>query len=347
MYLRKINFLILPGILNVITTFSAIGQDTGGFDGFLRAGVEEAEQLMGSYFEPAVLGFSYGMSNGWYNTAETHRPLGFDITISANIARVPAAQEYFNFKPGDYENVSIQGDFDKIPTILGPNEPLLLNYTFYDANSGATLNGSQEISGLGLKDEIGYNVVPSPMVQIGIGTFKNTDLMIRYMPNLSFGDFSTCAFGFGIKHDIKQWIPVVRRMPFNLSIMAAFSGLDNRWDLTDLNVPGENQEALFDINNWTVQALVSKKISVLTLYGGFGYSSVSSCLALNGTYRIEDGQRPDISVTYKNPLNITYEEGSFRATAGMRLKFGIFTLHSDYTFQKYQIFSAGLGFTFK
>jgi len=340
---RRFIFIVLAVVAPLFSMNKVLGQDFGDFDGFLRAGIEEAGTLMGQYLEPAVMGLSYGMSNGWYNTAKPHKSLGFDIMITANVARIPTAKEYFTFDPELFNNVSIHGTNDQIPTILGPRESVSLEYSYYDEISGSTVTGTQDISGIGMKDEIGYNIVPSPMLQVGIGTFKNTDLMIRFMPKLSFGDYSTSAFGFGIKHDIKQWIPVVRRIPMDISILAAFSGLDNRLDISDMNMQGNKQEAIFDINNWTVQALVSKKISVLTAYGGIGYTAVSSCIQMNGTYTIEDQSMPDLSVTFEDPIDISYRESSFRATAGIRLKFAFFTLHGDYTFQKYHILSAGLG----
>ncbi len=113
-------------------------------------------------------------------------------------------------------------------------------------------------------------------------------------------------------------------------------------------IRGDNQESIFDINNWTVQGLISKKVSVLTIYGGLGYSSVTSSLKMNGTYEITDDAQPEMSgIVFEDPVNICYKEGVARATAGFRIKLGFFTLHSDYTYQKYHTLTAGFGFSFK
>ena len=107
----------------------------------------------------------------------------------------------------------------------------------------------------------------------------------------------------------------------------------------------KTREAVFNINNWTVQGIVSKKIAVLTLYGAFGYSSVTSNLLMNGTYIIEDEIDPSLKQTFSvtDPIDLTYEENSFRVTGGLRFKFGPVTLHGDYTWQEYSIVSAGVG----
>ena len=181
-----------------------------------------------NYLEPAVLGFSYGMSNGWYNTAETHRPLGIDLTITANVVSIPLSQETFTFNPTEYSHIQLLGDDNHIPTVIGPINGPQLQFSYTDPETGHTVAAAREIGGIGLREQIGYNVVPSPMVQFGIGTLLNTDLIIRYIPEVSVGKFSTSLFGFGIKHDIKQWIPGIRRLPIDIAVLAPSVAFDNR-----------------------------------------------------------------------------------------------------------------------
>lgn len=346
--MKKFNSVVLSSIVLVSVIFEVNAQSTN-FDAFLGAGAEDASKLVKSYMEPLVVGFSYGMSNSWYNTAKTHKTLGIDLTITANMTSIPSSKEYFTFDPSNYSNVTSTGETNRIPTIMGSENGngAQLTFSYIEENTGETINGTFEPTGLGLKEKYGYNVVPSPMVQLGIGTFKNTDIIIRYTPEITYGEFKTSVFGMGIKHDIKQWIPGLKRVPINISILGAFSGLDNSFDMSDLELKGENQQAVFNINNWTVQGIVSKKISILTVYGAFGYSSVTSTLAMNGTYIVEDETDPTLDFSVTDPIDLTYNENSWRATGGLRLKFGFFTLHGDYTYQKYSIVSAGFGFSFK
>ncbi len=320
------------------------------FDSFLRAGSEDASTLMKHYLEPIVIGFSYGMSNSWYNTAKPHKSLGFDLTITANITTVPSTKEFFTFDPSEYSNVTSTGTTNQIPTIMGPRDEngSALTFSYDDGNIGQPITGSFSPVGAGIKEAytFGLNVVPSPMVQLGIGTFKSTDLIIRYVPSLTFGDFTTSAFGLGVKHDIKQWIPGLKEVPIDISVLGAFSGFKNSLDMSNMELSGENQEASFDLNNWTLQALVSKKISVLTLYGAVGYSDINSSIKMSGTYIIEDSVDPNDTFMLTDPIDFSYKENSMRATFGLRLKFGFFTIHGDYTFQKYNIASAGIGINF-
>jgi len=315
------------------------------FDSFLRAGADDANKLIGYYMEPIIVGFSYGMANSWCNTAKTHKTLGFDLTITANLTSVPSSKEFFTFDPNEFTNVTSTGETDLIPTIMGSEEEngSVLTFAYKDEITGETVRGSYSPTGLGFKEQFGYNVVPSPMVQLGVGTFRNTDIIFRYVPEIEYGDFKTSVFGLGIKHDIKQWIPGLKRVPIDIAILGAFSGLDNELDMSEFELDGENQVGLFNINNWTVQAIVSKKISVLTIYGSVGYSDITSSLKMKGEYIVVDESYPSLDFSVTDPININYHENSVRMTGGLKLKFGPISIHGDYTWQEYHIVSAGLG----
>lgn len=336
------NFIFYIFIFHISN--SALAQNNH-FDSFLRAGAGDANKLVGYYMEPIIVGFSYGMANSWYNTAKTHNTLGFDLTITANLTAVPSSKEYFTFDPNEFTNVSSTGETDLIPTIMSPEEEngSELTFAYIDEITGETIRGSYRPTGLGFKEQFGYNVVPSPMVQLGIGTLKNTDIIFRYVPEIKYGQFKTCVFGLGIKHDIKQWIPGLKRVPIDIAILGAFSGLDNELDMSDFELDGEDQLGLFNINNWTVQAIVSKKISVLTIFGSIGYNSITSNLKMLGEYIIVDEYDPSLNFSVSDPIDIKYNENSMRMTGGIKLKFGPFSFHGDYTWQKYHNVSAGFG----
>jgi hypothetical protein len=324
---------------------SKVNAQNTDFDAFFRAGADDANKLVGYYMEPVIVGFSYGMANSWYNTAKAHKTLGFDLTITANLTSVPTSKEFFTFNPNEFTNVTSTGETNLIPTIMGPEEEngSELTFAYTEEITGETIRGTYSPTGLGIKEQFGYNVVPSPMVQLGIGTFRNTDIIFRYVPEITYGDFKTSVFGMGIKHDIKQWIPGLKRVPIDIAILGAFSGLDNELDMSEFELDGENQVGLFNINNWTVQAIVSKQISVLTIYGSVGYSDITSSLKVKGEYIIVDEFDPSLDFSVTDPIGIDYHENSFRMTGGLKLKFGPISIHGDYTWQEYHIVSAGFG----
>lgn len=308
-------------------------------DVYLEAGAEDASKLIESYLTPALNGFGYGMNNGWYNTAKAHKTLGFDLTVTVSAVKVPSSQQFFTFRNSDYENIKlVNGETAQLPTLMGPNEdgPEL---EIYDEDGQATGVSVTSIPGLGLKDEIGINAVPVPMAQLGIGIAKNTDLKFRYIPKIDLdGDGDIGLFGIGVMHDVKQWIPGIKLLPFDLSALVGYTKLTANYNLEG-NIDGNNQKGEFSATGLTFQGIISKQFSVLTLYGGLGYNSTNTSVKVLGTYELEDFD------TLHDPVDLSFGEGSMMLTAGFRLKLAILTLHADYTLNKYPVITAGVGFS--
>jgi hypothetical protein len=129
-------------------------------------------------------------------------------------------------------------------------------------------------------------------------------------------------------------------MPFDLSGFVGFTNI--KMTSTFQNDPaGKPETGEFTINSTTVQALISKKFSVLTLYGGLGYNIAKSNLAMKGWYDINNNGTKDTAEV--DPLDLKFAASGPRATVGMRLKLAVFTFHGDYTLQKYKCLSVGFG----
>jgi len=335
------------------------------FTDIFRAPEEDVTQYLDSYIQPAMFSFANGMAGGWYNTAKAHKPLGFDLTVTVNVANIPNNQRQFSFDPTDYGNIRLaSGGTAELPTLVGgeTSEGLEL-YGSYDAPDGNTYTYTAQnfTAPEGVFDASSFPLagIPVPMGQLGIGLIKNTDLKIRYgkIANVSDGNtnnkYGVDLFGIGIMHDFKQWIPGIKHLPLDMAIFVGYSRFKATIDFDEDNVSyaAEGTSEL-TASNTTIQALVSKKLSVLTLYGGLGYNIVASGLKVKGTIKnfelLSNPADPDSYYEVTDPVDFTYDGGStFRGTVGMRLKFAFLTLHTDYTFQKYNTLTAGLGFTFR
>ncbi len=327
-------------------TYASQAQDLD-LGSFLEGGVEDGNKLMQSYLEPVFVGFGYAMNAGWYNTGKPHKVAGFDLTINVNAAQVPTSAQYFTINPSDYNNLTTapaERGQTQYPTILGPNlragdiPYLVFNENTADEYDDIKISAP---TGLGMEEVIGFNAVPAPAVQVGIGLIKNTELKIRLVPEQTFGDpgqeFSTKLFGLGVMHDVKQWIPGIKNLPFDLSGFFAFSKMTNRMNL-DSNLPDNVGE--FDVSGTTFQAIVSKKLAILTLYGAVGYSSSNVKFNMKGEYATE-------TATFTDPISLEYSNGGFRANIGARIKLLIFTFHAAYAVAEYNTVNAGFGISIR
>lgn len=316
----------------------------------LEAGAADVTTYLKNYAEPAFKGLGFGMNGGWYNTAETHNLLGVDLSVSLIASRVPTGAEFFTFNNSDYTNIYYRDASSvDVPTMFGPNLgaddlPQLSVRDFKDAdNDGDTMEELVRLSaptGLGLDEEdfMPFNAVPVPMAQLGIGLFKNTDLKVRYIPNVEVDDDgnSVKLFGLGLMHDIKQWLPGEKLLPIDLSVFLGFTSLEtNVYIDKDLD-----QRVTMEANSFMAQAVVSKKLSIFTPYVGLGYASNNVNFKMLGNFDTETG-------TLTDPIDFDYEGSGFRANAGLRIKLAILTITGEYAFQEYDTYTVGIGFTFR
>jgi len=346
---KNMKRLFTKGILLMAFAMISLGysaQAQGGLDGLLEGGLDDANDLAEGYLTPFMNAFGTGLTNGWYNTAKAHKTAGFDLTVTVNAAFVPDEDLFYN--ASNLTTVTLDDPNypnGKVPTMFGPSTAPI----YRDNLSGDTFEGPE---GLNVKDEFGVQAVPVPMAQLGIGIVKNTDIKIRWTPEISLGEDEGKfkLIGFGVMHDVKQWIPGLKNVPFELSGFVGYTKMTLSTDFADQSsssgsgVYTDNGEGVFEVNSLTFQALISKKISVLTLYGGVGVNSVKSKIALEGDYRVEDANGI-IEDTFTDPISLNFKTGGPRVTAGFRLKLAILTLHADYTLQKYSTLTAGIGFS--
>ena len=104
----------------------------------------------------------------------------------------------------------------------------------------------------------------------------------------------------------------------------------------DITQTDPGQVGIFEVNSTTIQGVISKKVAVVTFYGGLGYNIAKSKLALLGDYDIGGS-------TVTDPLDLNFTASGLRATAGIRLKLAVFAFHADYTVQKYKALTVGFG----
>jgi hypothetical protein len=328
-----------------------LAQSANDLVNFLQAGEEDASKLTSAYINPVVEGLSYGMNGGWYHTAKAHKPLGFDLSLSLNGVFIPGSQRFFTPADLNLSNTQLSpNDPDgKAPTIIGPGENTTYQTTIQtaDGEQQFTFDGPE---GLDMKKRFKVQGVVTPMIQLGIGVYKNTDLKIRLLPKTNMGDEGYVKMiGFGLMHDLKQHIPGLKIMPFDLALLIGYTNVSGVVNMESEAFPRPSgdtgaQEMPFKLNAWLVQALISKKLSAITFYGGIGYNAVKSAADIRGSYVIYSGGNGS-EVALADPVNLDFKNRSFRLNGGIRLNLAAFFINLEYTLQEYSTVSLGLGFT--
>jgi hypothetical protein len=324
----------------------------------MAGGAEDAKKLLQPYITPAVNAFGAALGGGWYNTAEPHKLGGFDITFTANAAIVPEKNRTFLI------------DDDELSFLkLGPSEN-----NESQTISGENLAGPQMVYNIGdfqapafrMPQGLNTRWMPAPMIQAGVGLIKGTDVMFRFLPNIKIEGNEIGLWGIGGRHDIKQWLPGVKKLPvLKLSVMYGFTKLHtfvsmnvDKSTIGAESIPGpdtwESQYMKIWVKSQTANLLVAADLKIVTFYGGLGFVTTKTNLKLEGDFPTVqlDGSLNPVVVAITDPVDmeIKNQDGSMtkpRLNAGIRFKLAIVTLHFDYSWANYSVLTGGLGFSFR
>src|SRR5690606_30611996 len=326
-----------------------------GFETVIFA-AEDASKLSEDYVNPFVKGLMYNMNSGWYTTAKTHNKFGFDITITPSVSLVPSSDEYFNFNPNDYKHLSLPNGESRIPTIMSSSDQTtMVNVSIPYGND--TYKVSEFEMPKGIAGDLPFNGVPLPMVQAGLGLPSRTDVKLRLVPNISFGDGGDVnLLGIALQHDLGQYLKI-SKLPLNISILGGFTKLnvnyaiENDAEIPDITV--YDGLASFETTAWTLQALASLDLKIITFYGGVGYNAGKTEVKLEGdyvlSYNIEDENGATwgvVTETVSDPINLKFDVSGMNATLGTRLNLGFFKIFASYTLQEYNTINGGIAFSF-
>lgn len=333
---------------------STKSQDIGNI---LLAG-EDASLLAENYLNPAITGLMSGMNSGWYSTAKTHKKLGFDITIGMSASFTPSKGQMFEFVSSQYNYLSVSDGDSELPTILSENESVTIFDVSIPTLSGDFKVGSFSMPG-GVANDLAINAVPTTFVQFALGLPFKTEVNLRYVPNVNYDSkVKGSSMGIGIQHDLTQYFGLLGKLPFSIAVMGAYSKANIEYAINNSNLSSgisvTNGLASFKLDTWTVQALGSLDLKILTFYAGLGYNSGTSNFDVDGdytlSYDVQDSNQNVVGTLTENisdPINLVFSSAGTRATIGARLNLLFFKIFADYTIQEYNTASAGIAFSFR
>jgi hypothetical protein len=121
----------------------------------------------------------------------------------------------------------------------------------------------------------------------------------------------------------------------------------------------ENQQLNLVTQSHTANLLIAANLPVITIYGGAGFIQTKSNLKLKGYYPVADlsgFSGTELAVTNESaaldPINMIVEnkDGDLRKprlNIGLRLKLSVITLNFDYTRAIFNVYTAGIGVSWR
>lgn len=338
--MKKLTLFLLIGFLSI----SIKSQELE----VLLLAKNDANLLIKNYLQPVNQGMLFSLNNGWYHTAKTHKKLGFDITVSANASIIPSSSRSFEFIASEYQYLSLENGSSTINNAMGGKNNSRFSVRIPEAGNVKVAQFSMPD---GIGDDLPLNAVPAPMIQAGVGLILNTDISVRFLPTVKNDEFESKLFGFGIKHNLMQYFGPLDKLPLNISLFAGYTSMETNYDLNSIpGLSGSNQEAIFDLKAYSIQALASLDFPIVSLYGGIGFEKGTSELKMKGNYELSytiEGTNTTVSETVSDPIDMKFDVDGIRATAGVRLNLAFFKIFADYTMHEYNTISTGIAFSFR
>ncbi len=329
---------------------------------FLRSAPADGAKYIQAYLSPWASAFGSGLNGGWYNTAKPHKFGGFDITTNISVGMVPTSAETFDVtKLGLSSALTVTGT-GIASTAAGPKTSTT-TMSFNDP-SGVSLASFSTPKGSALK------YIPVPMAQVGLGLPLGTELKFRFIPKISIGDGNISLWGIGLVHSLVQYLPGNKLLPFDVSLFGGYTNLKSNIPLSlqpdaavaqNYTSPYSNvfakQNLSFNESALNISLIASLNLPVVTLYGGLGYCKTQTEIKVQGNFPTPVlVATPTPHVEYNNSgvkkgsdfpdIDIKNFSG-LRANIGLRIKLAVITIHADYTKAQYNVYSAGLGVSFR
>jgi hypothetical protein len=305
-FLKLTSLLMFAGL-----SFNVVAQED--IATLFKAGVDDLDLLAESYLKPMGTGFAANLGSNWYNTAATHKILGFDITVGGGIAMAPTADQTFSLL--GFKNLIPTGTATTAPTFAGSGDgvelalkqPAKINFAGTQIDNPALQDADPNndyITKFPTPPGV-LNMVPGINGQIALGLPFGIEVAVRYVPTINASGFDMGLWGIGVKYDFKQWIPVVSEMPFDASAFVGYTKFTLNYafptdfritpdDLVDpsigyipeAGVAFDDQKLGMTASALSMNILISKKLLFFTPYLGLGLTNSSFNLGFKGNYPI-------------------------------------------------------------
>jgi hypothetical protein len=347
--MKRISISIRLIMLCVFLSVSYYAKSQQQIAEFLKGNVKDAETLATAYMEPFGKMFGTSLNGGWYQAARPHKLLGFNVTFVTSVATVPTSAKTFDVSKLNLEELVLADPSNNISQTISGKNTLGPRVVYKDDPSGTL--------GFDLPKGANLPFTFMPMIQAGIGLPFHTELTVRFLPSINVPKVgSVNLWGVGVKNEFKEFIPGLKLVPIDLSIMLGYTKFASEFEISYKPAPADmptgytaanfnDQKLALDANGFTARLLVGKSLPFLSAYVGLGYSTAKTDFGLKGTYPI--GMAPVYSGVEVDPFMMKYSHNGFSGNIGFRVRLGVIAFNVDYTLGEYALYSGGIGISFR
>lgn len=194
---------------------------------------------------------------------------------------------------------------------------------------------------LALTNGTNQNMVIAAVPQLQIGTFLNSQVLLRYIPPVRFdtavGDFS--FFGIALRHSISNWF---QHFPVDVAVQASYqhSTIDNVVGATRAILQATTEMYSFNIH--ASKAFQLSRTVSFEPFLGFSFERLESTGSYTFTLPKSVVDQIGYDISPQKAL-IALDDNAIKATIGTTWHFGPAELALNVGISKHLLFGAGLG----
>lgn len=292
--------------------------------------VNDLVYLAGEYTFPAAEAAAYQASGGWYTSAKKKDLWELEISLQGNLLFIPNKSKSFIIDEANLTNLSIQGEATtaSTPTALGSDNFVVLEGMFND-------NAFEFDSPEGINESF----VKHAQLQVALGLWSGTSFIGRYSPKIKINKTYYQVLGFGLQHNISQWIPSIKDSSFDISGLATYSFYSVSDNFSEVNLLiGKLNSVIVDGQSFMFNIIASKQLKSFNLSSAVGLTSSKFEFEVGG----EGEQVLDLLNERLGTLNKS--KTNFKADVGADYRIGDFSINTMLTIGNYTNLIIGLNY---
>lgn len=300
--------------------------------------LEDALLYSKQYLIPATDGAVYQASSAWMNSAKRKKDWQISVGLHGNTFKVPNSDRSFIINNSDFKFLKLQGTATsaEVPTALGNDDTFVLVGDL----------GGQEVR---LKTPKGVNqeFITYPYLDFSFALPSGSEIIGRFSnkTDLKRGDYQ--VYGFGLKHNLSQYFPVLENKKIYISAMSFYSNEDISFDFLDVNTAYGN----LGINNlngivdtYHYQLSVSKEIKKFEILGSFIVNTSDFNYVVSGEKGAIENLIPAQYIINQLLDTIQKRKTNYIGELAVNYSFRDFNFLSAFAFGKFMNFNAGISY---
>ena len=293
---------------------------------------EDLVFLADKYVSPAADASVYQFSGGWYTSARKKELWDLEVSLQGNLLFIPNKSKGFIFSESELRNLSIKGEetSTRTPTALGGKDIVVLEGSLGD-----------DIFEFDSPQGIDESYVKHAQFQASLGLWLGTTLIGRFSPKIQINKTYYQILGFGLQHNISQWIPGMNQSSFSLAGLITYSFYTVGDKFTPVNLPiGELNSVIVDGQSCMFNIIATKELEK------FSFSTAIGVTSSKFDYKV--GGNGDIIINALNQALDTLNESktNIKGDFGIDYRFYDFSVNTMLTLGNYSNLIFGFNYNF-